>query len=81
MAHLGTRVLKLRRQRKLSQHELAQRVGVHQSFISKIESGDQPNPNAVTLKELAKALGCTTDYLVGMYENEEDAKRSPAAVA
>jgi transcriptional regulator with XRE-family HTH domain len=72
MAHLGTRVLKLRRERKLSQQELAQRVGVNQSFISKIESGEQINPNAATLKGLAKTLGCTTDYLVGMYEDENE---------
>jgi transcriptional regulator with XRE-family HTH domain len=82
MTHLGTRVLKLRRQRKLSQQELAQRVGVDQSFISKMERGDQPNPNAITLKGLAKALGCTADYLIGMYEEEdEDMKLCPATVA
>lgn len=82
MAHLGTRVLKLRRQRKMSQQELAQRVGVNQSFISKIESGEQTKPNAETLKGLARALGCTTDYLVGMYEDEaEDSELVPAGAA
>jgi transcriptional regulator with XRE-family HTH domain len=71
MAHLGERVAKLRRERKLSQQELAKRVGVHQSFISKMESGEQINPNAETLKRLARTLGCTSDYLIGMYEDEE----------
>jgi transcriptional regulator with XRE-family HTH domain len=80
MAHLGTRVYKLRRQRKLSQQELAELVGVNQSFISKIERGEQTNPNAETLKGLAKALGCTTDYLVGMHE-DEDSELLPAAAA
>ena len=80
MAHLGARVAKLRRERKLSQQELAQRVGVHQSFISKMESGEQANPNAAIVKNLAKALACTADYLVGMYEDEES-ERLAAAVA
>jgi transcriptional regulator with XRE-family HTH domain len=71
MAHVGTRVRKLRQQHKMSQQELARLVGVNQSFISKMESGEQTNPNAETLKRLARALGCTTDYLVGMYEEED----------
>jgi transcriptional regulator with XRE-family HTH domain len=71
MAHVGTRIQKLRQQRKMSQLALARLIGVHQSFISKMESGGQTNPNAETLKRLARALGCTTDYLVGMYEEDE----------
>jgi transcriptional regulator with XRE-family HTH domain len=71
MAHVGTRIRKLRQQRKMSQQELARLIGVNQSFISKMESGEQTNPNAETLKGLARALGCTTDYLVGMYQDEE----------
>jgi transcriptional regulator with XRE-family HTH domain len=81
MAHLGERVAKLRRERQLSQKELAQRVGVHQSFISKMEGGEQTNPNAETLKGLARALGCTTDYLVGMYDEDEDSEQLTAAAA
>ena len=81
MAHLGSRVAKLRRERKLSQQELAKRVGVHQSFISKMESGEQANPNAEIVKNLAKALGCTADYLVGMYEDDEESELEPAGAA
>jgi transcriptional regulator with XRE-family HTH domain len=84
MAHMGTRIAKLRREHKLSQQELAERVGVHQSFISKMEIGEQSSPNVTTLKRLAKVLGCTTDYLVGMYaddEEDEHVKLCPATVA
>jgi len=56
------------------------RRDVLKSFISKMESGEQINPNAETLKRLARALGCTTDSLVGRYE-EEDAEPLLAAVA
>ncbi len=80
MAHVGTRVRKLRQQRKMSQQELARLVGVNQSFISKMENGEQTNPNAETLKQLARTLGCTTDYLVGMYEEEDTEILTAAAV-
>jgi transcriptional regulator with XRE-family HTH domain len=80
MAHVGTRIHKLRQERKMSQQDLARRIGVNQSFISKMESGEQINPNAETLKRLARALGCTTDYLVGMYE-DEDSELLAAALA
>ena len=80
MAHLGARVAKLRKERQLSQQELAKRVGVHQSFISKMESGEQANPNAEIVKNLAKALACTADYLVGMYEDDEESELETAAV-
>ena len=80
MAHVGTRVRKLRQQRKMSQQELARLVGVNQSFISKMENGEQTNPNAETLKQLARTLGCTTDYLVGMYEDDESELLTAVAV-
>lgn len=78
---IGDRLKRQRVRRGYSQTELARLSGVKQSLISRIENGSRDNPSADVLRGLAKALGCTTDYLVGMYENEEDAKRSPAAVA
>jgi transcriptional regulator with XRE-family HTH domain len=81
MESIGKRVGRLRRQRKLSQIELANRVGVRQSFISKLEAGEQTNPGAVALKGLAKALGCTTDYLVGMHEDDESEQLPTAVVS
>jgi hypothetical protein len=36
--------------------------------------------NATVLKRLAETLGCTTDYLVGMYQDEESEPK-PTAVA
>jgi len=45
-----------------------------------MENGEQTNPNAETLKQLARTLGCTTDYLVGMYEEEDTEILTAAAV-
>lgn len=65
---LGVKVARLRAERHLTQHELATRACCTQAIISRLEHGAQHNVNADVLKGLAKALGCTTDYLVGMHE-------------
>jgi transcriptional regulator with XRE-family HTH domain len=70
---IGEKVYRLRTERKLTQQELADRAGVSQTIISRLERKDRTNVNADVLKGLAKALGCTTDYLVGMHEEDEDA--------
>lgn len=38
--HLGRRIAKIRKARKLSQHGLAKKVGVSRSYVSKIECGN-----------------------------------------
>jgi transcriptional regulator with XRE-family HTH domain len=78
--HIGERVRRLREQRGYTQVELSARSGVRQSVISRLENGTRGNPSADVLKRLALALGCTTDYLVGMYE-EEDPVAMPAVAA
>jgi transcriptional regulator with XRE-family HTH domain len=77
---IGSKVHRLRVARKLTQQELADRAGVSQAIISRLETDDRDNVTSDVLKGLAKALGCTTDYLVGMHE-DEDSERKPAAVA
>ena len=49
-------MLQGREDQNLSQRQLADRTGVTQSDISKIESGEA-NPTLETLKKLAKGLG------------------------
>ena len=78
---LGEKVYRLRTERRFTQQELADRAGVSQTIISRLESKARTNVNADVLKGLAKALGCTTDYLVGMHEEDKDSELLPAAVA
>jgi transcriptional regulator with XRE-family HTH domain len=78
--HIGKKVHRLRRERHLTQQELADRAGISQPIISRLETDARSNVNADVLKRLATVLGCTTDYLVGMHE-DEDSERNPAAVA
>ena len=68
---LGEKIHRLRKERRFTQTELAERAGVSQTIISRLERKARTNVNADVLKGLAKALGCTTDYLVGMHEEEE----------
>ena len=78
--HIGKRLKRLRTKRRMTQTELADCSGVPQSLISKLEGGTRDNPSAQVLKRLATTLGCTTDYLVGMHE-DEDSELLATAVA
>jgi transcriptional regulator with XRE-family HTH domain len=57
------RLRQLRKQRDLSQAELAQRAGLHPNLIGRYERGES-RPTADTLKGLADALGVSGDYLL-----------------
>ena len=55
--HIGTIVRRLRRQRQLTQEQLAARTGLSQGHVSHLENGERLNPGMTTLKRLARALG------------------------
>ena len=52
-----------RKQRGLSQEELAVLAGLHKNTIYKIENGF--NPSFTTLQQLCKVLNITIDELIG----------------
>jgi len=60
----GERLGRLREDAGLSQSALARRVGVSQSAVSQMESGER-NPSYGMLVQLADALGVSVAYLVG----------------
>jgi transcriptional regulator with XRE-family HTH domain len=62
------RLAKLRKQRNLSQQQLAEAAGVHFTQIRRYEAGTS-QPTLSVLKELAKALRVSADVLV-FDENE-----------
>ena len=62
-ATLGDRIRHLRTERKLSQLDLANRVGVRQSAISAFETGEK-SPRLDTLQRIASALGVSTAVLI-----------------
>jgi transcriptional regulator with XRE-family HTH domain len=60
---VGRNALRLRKEAGLTQEQLAERSGLSQQYLSKLESGKR-NPTVVTLYELATALGVSHVELV-----------------
>ena len=61
---LAQNIKKLRKQRKLSQEELAKKAGVTYSTLIKLESGVNKNPTIKTIQQIAAALQVTLDELM-----------------
>ena len=53
---VGLNVRRIRREKNWSQEELAFESGVHQTYVSGVESGRR-NPTILLLRRLADALG------------------------
>lgn len=64
MAEFGTRLARIREDAGFTQSSLARAVGLSQSAISQIESGER-NPTYDTMRSLAEAMNLTPAYLVG----------------
>lgn len=67
--NIGKRIEKVLEKNNISQRELANRIGVDESVVSRIIKGDR-KPKADILANIATALHTTSDYLLGI-ENEE----------
>ncbi len=69
MVDFGIRLKELRKEKNLTQKQLATRIGVKNSIISFYEMGDR-NPTPEIIIELAKVFHVTTDYLMGVEKEE-----------
>ncbi len=54
------KIIDLRLQKKLTQEQLAQKIGTKQTVISRLESG-RANPSLAFLKKVAQALGTSLE--------------------
>ena len=54
---IGNRIAYYRKQRRLSQAELARSIGISVSYMSKIERADLESFAVITLLDIAEALG------------------------
>ena len=68
MIDLGNRIRELRTSKKLSQAQLADRLGVSNAMVSAYELSTRL-PSFEVLKKLAKVLGVSTDFLLNMKHN------------
>jgi transcriptional regulator with XRE-family HTH domain len=71
MSPFGERLKKVREKRGWDQQELAKHAAVPYMTIWRLEKGNHDYPRVDVLKRLAQTLGCTSDYLIGMYEDDE----------
>lgn len=60
---VGRNVARLRREKGMTQEEVAERSGFSQQYLSSLERGRR-NPTVITLYELAQALGVSHVALV-----------------
>lgn len=61
---IGQRIAEVREQAGLTQSALARAMGISQSAVSQIESGER-NPSYDMLRQVAKALDVSVAYLAG----------------
>ena len=61
---LGKTIRRLREKLQISQEILAERCGLHRTYVSDIERGGR-NPSFLSLLAIARALGVTISELIG----------------
>lgn len=69
MVEFGNRLRQLRKEKKLTQKQLASLIGVKNSVISFYEVGDR-TPSPEVIKKLAVTLHVSSDYLLGIEKSE-----------
>lgn len=75
--HMGDKIKSRREQLGLTQRELAKKVGMNQSRISEVESGERKQMSLKNLRAMARALGVSADYLIGTWEDLEEEAAAP----
>lgn len=56
ITNFGKRLREARLKKKMSQGDVAKKLGVHRSYISGLEHGKR-NPSLLTINKMAKAIG------------------------
>lgn len=71
MGDLARRIIDLRERNNMTQVELAKKINLSKSKMSKIESGDR-RVTSDELAALAEVFGVSTDYLLGRPEKHKE---------
>ena len=66
---LYEQISKIRKQKEISQEELAEKVGVSRQAVSKWENGSYPDGDL--LPKIADYFGVSIDYLYGRERDEQ----------
>ena len=73
---LGIRMKQLRKQAGMTQAELAERIGVHETTIRRWEQEKDKGPDGGTVNIIAEVLNTTPDYLLSDMSTFEEQKKS-----
>jgi transcriptional regulator with XRE-family HTH domain len=65
----GDRIKSLREKRDINQTELAKKIGISKSVMSRIEAGTRPLEDSLLVK-LTEVLDTSADYLLGLRMKE-----------
>lgn len=68
-AEFGSRLKTLREQSHIKQGQFADKIGIVRQSMSNYENGKHC-PDVEVLKRMAKCLGCSVDYLLGLTEHK-----------
>jgi len=76
MSNFGVTIKNLRREKKITQRSLAEKVGVDFTYISKIENERLENyPSTESIIKIARALGADADELILLAKKVPDTIR------
>lgn len=68
---VGGRIKKLRKDKSLSQAQLAQRADLHFSYVAQIERGEKM-PSLKSLERISEALDADMQYLIAAEKQEKE---------
>ena len=69
---IGERVKNLRKEKKMSLSELAEKAGVAKSYLSSLERNLQTNPSIQFLEKIAAVLNVPVDHLIHEQMNTDE---------
>ena len=78
--NIGEKIEKVLENCNMSQRDLANRIGVDESIISRIIKGERI-PKSDVLANIATALHTTSDYLLGIENDEIDSSKLVRLIA
>jgi len=81
MKKIGEKINRILEEKKMTQRDLAQKIDLDESTLSRIIKGDR-TPNIETLSNIATILHVTTDYLLDIENNTKfDSQREIRLIA
>lgn len=70
--NVAERLEACRREKGWTIAEFARRAKMNQTLLWKVLHGERPHVSAITVKRLARVLGVSTDFLLGMDEKDSE---------